>query len=244
MGKTLRTVAIIQARMMSTRLPGKIMEDVCGKPMLSRVVDRVSKSILLDDVVVATSTKPYDDVVHSMCEKNGWNLFRGSEDDVLDRYYQTAKAFNVDAIVRVTADCPLIDPGEIDRVIREYKYNATLDYVSNVVYRTFPRGLDTELITLRALERIWKCADRPEWRENVTLYVLHHKENFFMRNISCGIDLSKMRWTVDEERDLEFVREVYKHFPDDNFSWHDVFWFLYNNPEIVCINKDVEQKVH
>jgi spore coat polysaccharide biosynthesis protein SpsF len=240
----MRIVAIIQARMGSTRLPGKVLSDLGGAPMLSRVVSRVCRAVSLDDVRVGTTTGAEDDVIARWCAQHGCPCFRGSRDDVLDRYYQAARQAGADAVVRVTADCPLIDPGVIDRVVAEFRARQPLvHYASNVAApRTYPRGLDTEVIRSDALSRAWAEDQDPAWREHVTPYVYRHPELFHTHAVRAGADYSAMRWTVDTAADREFARRVYGHFGDAPFSWQDVLALLGRNPEWLAINAHVEQK--
>ena len=153
----MKLIAIVQARMGSTRLPGKVLKDIHGRTMLARVVRRVGRSKLIDEVVVATTTEPDDKVIVEECELLGVSCFRGSEQDVLDRYYSTAKAFFADSIVRITSDCPLIDPDIIDKVIQAYLKEGP-DYAGNSLVCTYPRGLDVEVFSMQALEKAWREA--------------------------------------------------------------------------------------
>jgi spore coat polysaccharide biosynthesis protein SpsF (cytidylyltransferase family) len=165
----MRTVAIIQARMGSTRLPGKVLMDLAGEPMLVRVVNRVRRAERLDEVVVATTASPSDDPIFEGCRQRGWAVERGSEKDVLDRYYRAARAHHADVVVRITADCPFVDAGLIDQVVGAF-LGGGYDYVSNVLEpRTYPRGLDVEVFRFSALEKAWQEDRDPSWREHVTL---------------------------------------------------------------------------
>ena len=165
----MRTVAIIQARMQATRLPGKVLADLEGKPVLRRVVDRARRASTLDAVVVATSDNPADDVLAGFCREFGTDCFRGSRDDVLDRYRRAAECFQAEVVVRLTADCPLLDPQVIDRVVRAYG-QGEFDYVSNALECTYPDGLDTEVFSYKSLERAWREARRQSEREHVSSY--------------------------------------------------------------------------
>lgn len=237
-------VAIIQAHMGSTRLPGKVMKDLAGQPMLVRVVERTYRARTLSNVVIATTELPADDVIIRLCGKQGWFCFRGSEDDVLDRYYQTAQYFHADAIVRISSDCPLIDPGVIDNIVSTYiSFQPDIQYVSNNLTRTYPYGLDAEVIKFTALEKAWQEDHNPSWREHVTLYILRHPEIFKMRGITNDKDYSYMRWTVDTPEDLKFVRKIYNHFKHDKFSWREVLQLLEMHPGWLKINQNVRQKI-
>jgi spore coat polysaccharide biosynthesis protein SpsF len=237
-------VAIIQARMGSTRLPGKVLMNILGQPMLERVVERTRRAKLLRNVVVATSVNAADNAILQLCESRGWLCFCGSEDDVLDRYFQAASRYRSDAVVRISSDCPLIDPQLVDHVVQIYlDAKQQLDYVSNSYpARTFPLGLDVEVLGISALRKAWKQDKNPRWREHVTPYVYRHPEEFKLRGVANGVDLSEMRWTVDTGEDLEFVRRVYEHFGHDRFSWRDVLSVLQDHQEWLIINRHVQQK--
>jgi spore coat polysaccharide biosynthesis protein SpsF len=226
----------------STRLPGKVMMDIAGKSMLQRTYERVSKAKGIDSTIVATSTLAADDQLECYCIENGWPCFRGSAEDVLDRYYSTAIAFKADVVVRITSDCPLIDPSVTDEVISHFQ-KSDCDYASNgFPRRTFPRGLDTEVFSFQALERSWNEDMNPSTREHVTQYIQRNPQKFRLTGIMNPIDYSHLRWTVDEPKDLEFVRRVYSMIAGDCFSWIDVVSLLKRSPELLEINKDVAQK--
>jgi spore coat polysaccharide biosynthesis protein SpsF len=238
-----KVTAIIQARMGATRLPGKVLEDIAGQPMLARVVNRTCRAKTLNSVVIATTTQPADDVIVRLCGDQGWPFFRGSEEDVLDRYYQAALASQVDAIARITSDCPLIEPEIIDKVVSEFLSSyLEVDYVSNTLVRTFPRGLDVEVMSFAALEKAWREDSNPSWREHVTSYIWRHPEKFKIRNVANDTDYSYMRWCVDTSEDLAFVRKVYDCFQNDAFTWRQVLRLLKKHPEWLEINQHVRQK--
>jgi len=239
----MRIVAIIQARMGSTRLPGKVLLDLAGEPVLARVVNRTQRATMLDEIVIATTTESRDEAIVELCSSRGWAHFRGSEDDVLDRYYQAAKKHHADIVVRITSDCPLIEPEIIDLVVQELLKDGSLDYVSNTLPpRTFPRGLDVEAMTFKTLERAWQEDKNSAWREHVTPYIYRAPEKFKLKAVTNEKDLSYMRWTIDTREDLEFVRRIYNHFDHDHFSWHEVLDLLKEHPEWLEINKSVKQK--
>jgi spore coat polysaccharide biosynthesis protein SpsF len=238
-----RIVAIIQARMGSTRLPGKVLLPLEGEPVLKRVVDRVRRARTLDGVAVATTTEPEADGIQALCESEGWLFFRGDTDDVLDRYYRTAMEHDADIVVRITSDCPLIEPEVIDRVVGAFLSDGSLDYCSNTIApRTFPRGLDTEVLSFAALERAWRQDADPAWREHVTPYIYNNPERFRLRVVEDVVDRSEMRWTMDAPEDLAFCRTIYGHFGHDQFSWRDVLAVLEKHPEWAEINQHIEQK--
>ena len=227
-------VAIIQARMGSSRFPGKTLADLAGRPMLSRVVERVRQARGLDKVVVATSTASGDSAIAEFCGREGIPCFRGSEDDVLDRFYHAAQEYGADVVVRITADCPLIDPGVIDRVIERFQCG-DCDYVANILRYTYPDGLDTEVFSMAALERAWRDAKKPSEREHVTPYL--RAGGFRVANVENPEPMlgRPQRWTVDHPRDLEFVRRVYCAFQGrTDFSYFEVLELLKERPELAA----------
>jgi spore coat polysaccharide biosynthesis protein SpsF len=235
-------VAVVQARMGSSRLPGKVMKDLSGEPMLARVVKRVSRAATLNKVVIATSAEPGDQVIADFCDAHSVAVFRGSELDVLDRYYQAARAHAADVIVRITSDCPLIEPRVLDRVVSEFQ-NSRPDYASNTLVRTYPRGLDVEVVSITGLERAWHEASKPYQRVHVMPYFYENPTLFRCLNVSSEQNYSEYRWTVDTPEDLAFVRSVYEQFENrDYFSWRDVIAMLEKHPELVALNRDVQQK--
>ncbi len=239
----MRTVAIIQARMGSTRLPGKVLRPLAGQPMLARVVERVGRSRRVDETVIATTVATADQALEDLCRERGWFCDRGSEDDVLDRYCQSARRHRADRVVRITSDCPLIDPGLIDEVVAVL-VREKADYASNTLEpRTFPRGLDVEVFPFAALERAWREDQNPAWREHVTPFLYRHPERFRLARVANDEDLSRHRWTVDTAEDYELVRRVYDHFGDSAFGWQDVLRLLEDHPDWLRINQGVNQKV-
>jgi spore coat polysaccharide biosynthesis protein SpsF len=239
-----KTIAIVQARMGSTRFLGKVLEDIEGKPMLWQVINRLRHSRLLHNIVVATSVNHQDDTIEEFCKTGSICYFRGSEDDVLGRYYHAATKFEAELIVRVTSDCPLIDPNVVDRVISTYlEGKGNYDYVSNTIKRTYPRGLDTEVFSYKTLERCYKEATRGYEREHVTAYIYEHPDTFKLFNLENNKNLSHLRWTVDEEQDLRLVREIYKRLNKRNlFFMEDILRVLEREPSLTEINRGVEQK--
>jgi glutamate-1-semialdehyde-2,1-aminomutase len=241
MGDKPKVVAIIQARMGSTRFPGKVLAEIAGRPMLWHVVNRVRKARSVDKVAVATSNRSSDDAVAEFCVQNDIEFFRGSETDVLDRFYQTAKHFNADVVVRITADCPLIDPQVVDRVVNIY-LEGGYDYVTNTLRYTYPDGMDVEVFSFAALEKAWREARLPAEREHVTPY-LRTSGRFRVFNVENEVDLSKrnLRWTVDEPADLEFVRAVYARLGGDKqpFGLSDILELLDKEPDLMQINSGI-----
>lgn len=240
----MRVVAIIQARTGSTRLPNKVLFDLAGEPMLVRVVRRVRRAKRLDQVVVATTEEPADDAIAACCTQHGWPCFRGSRDDLLDRYYQAARQYGAEVIVRITSDCPMIDPGLIDRVVEAFLARQPgVHYAANSMpHKTFPRGLDTEAIRFDALERAWHEDDNPAWREHATCYIYRHPERFNLHCVVADGDYGWMRWTVDTPEDWQFVLRVYEHFGHDRFTWRDAVELLQECPGLLEINAHVRQK--
>jgi len=241
----MRVVAIIQARTGSTRLPGKVLMDLCGEPVLARVVTRARRAVTLGEVVVATTLEPADDAIVALCGTRGWPCFRGSEADVLDRYYRAAECYRAAAVVRITSDCPLIEPVIVDEVVRAFlDRQPGVDYASNVVpRRTFPVGLDTEVMRFEVLAQAWREDRNPAWREHVTPYIHRHPARFRLHSVVSPVDVSSMRWTVDTPEDLAFVRAVYRRFGGrDDVRWREVLGLLEREPGLLDINRGVRQK--
>jgi len=234
--------AIVQARMSSTRLPGKVMQNIAGKPILQHVLERLGKSWLINEIVVAIAREK-NSPLPVLARRCGVKSFIGGIEDVLDRYYQAAKKYKTDIIVRITSDCPLIDPEVVDRVLSLY-LQAQADYTTNTLKRTFPTGLDAEVFPFKVLEQTWKEARQPHEREHVTPYIREHPNNFSLINLENDKDLSYMRWTVDEEKDLKFVREIYKRLYRNGriFLMEDILALLEREPQLLEINRDVKQK--
>jgi glutamate-1-semialdehyde aminotransferase/spore coat polysaccharide biosynthesis protein SpsF (cytidylyltransferase family)/predicted dehydrogenase len=233
------TIAIVQARMGSSRLPGKSLADIDGKPMLWHVVERVKRATTVDRVVVATSTEPADDAVEEMCQAHGIVCHRGSEMDVLDRFYDAARAEKAGAIVRITADCPLIDPGIIDQVVRRFE-RGDVDYASNAMVRSFPDGLDVEVFSFNVLEKAWREARKPSEREHVTPYLRTNRFRTANVENEAVVTGEYYRWTVDETADLEFVRAVYRRLKSkERFGMSDVLDLLRQNPGLERMNSDI-----
>ena len=224
----------------STRLPGKVMMDLCGSPVLEHVVKRLNESKLIDEIIIATSEDENNKPIIDFCMKNNVGCFVGSEDDVLDRYYQTAIENNVnddDIIIRITSDCPLIDSSVVDRVINEHISNEN-DYTANVLECTYPDGLDCEVFNFATLKDAWINSNLSSQREHVTLYIRDNSDKFKLANVKNDVDLSDLRWTLDEKEDFIFIEEVYKNLYDDNpfFDMDDVMQLLKEKPELLDIN--------
>ncbi len=239
----LKATAIIQARIGSTRLPNKIFLPLSGKSILWHVYQRVKKSKLIDNVIIATTDLPEDDLVEMFCIENKINYFRGSSDDVLSRYYFTAKSFQSDIIVRITSDCPLIDSNVIDEIIKLF-IGENADYASNVLERTFPRGYDTEVFSFSVLEKTFFEAKEKFEREHVTPFIYNHPEIFKLVSYKINKDYSSLRLTIDTQEDYNLIKIIYDSLFDSNnfFNLNDVINFLNNNPELIKINQHIEQK--
>lgn len=238
----MKVVAIVQARTGSTRLPGKVLKDIGGETMLSRVVGRLRRARLINEVLIATTDLAVDDAIVTECRKCSAPVSRGDERDVLDRYFRAAQLAKAEVVVRITSDCPLIDPEITDKTIAAF-IEARRDYASNVMQRTYPRGLDTEVMTVAALERAWRQARKPYEREHVTPYIYEHPEEFKLLSVTGDEDQSSHRWTVDTPEDLEFVRAVYGRLGTEAaFGWRDVIELLQREPQLADLNSFVQQK--
>ncbi|OGO28909.1 MAG: hypothetical protein A2Z16_04870 [Chloroflexi bacterium RBG_16_54_18] len=247
-------IAIIQARLNSNRLPGKVLLDIAGKPMLTRVVERTSLAKSISSIVVVTTTDPSDEAIVELCEIEGYPIYRGSQFDVLDRYYQAAKQFGAEIIVRITADCPVIDPTVIDKTV-----NALVDFMhANPGHaqdgfsanrlpppwgRTYPVGLDTEVCTIAGLELAWREARLPHQREHVMPFFYENPGRFNIIHVNHEADFGHLRWTVDTPQDLELIRQIFSRFPGRlDFNWLEVLDLIEREPDLLNINKQVQPK--
>jgi spore coat polysaccharide biosynthesis protein SpsF len=236
-------VVIVQARMGSTRLPGKVLEMIGGQPMLARVVERASAARSIDRLVVATTTDSRDDVLVDLASKRGWDLVRGSENDVLDRYYHAAVGREASIVVRVTGDCPLIDPVLIDDVIGALR-DEHADYASNTLEpRTYPRGLDVEAMTFSALADAWHDDTNTAWREHVTPYLYRNGERFRLARVETNPSHADHRWSVDTSEDLDLVRRLWEATESRGSGWRDVLAVAQEHPDWAALNADVQQVV-
>jgi spore coat polysaccharide biosynthesis protein SpsF len=221
----------------STRLPGKVLADLCGRPLLQRVIDRVKATNSVTEVIVATTSDKTDDIIQKWCDERSILTYRGSVHDVLDRFWNCAKAYQADIIIRVTADDPLKDPGIIQRAIDLCTLRDDVDYVSNTLRPTFPEGLDIEVFRRRALERAATEARLPSEREHVTPYIWKNPKKFNIINFTNHIDLSHIRLTVDKPSDLELVREVYRNFSAEPLVRYErIIAWLMKNPSLLRMN--------
>lgn len=231
-------LAILQARVSSRRLPGKVLLPLLGQPMLARQLERVRRAALIDQLVVATSADAADDPLALLCGQIGVACYRGQLDDVLDRFYQAALPYRPDYIVRLTGDCPLADPVLIDRVIRRC-LDSNCDHISNgTAPATFPDGLDVEVMRFSALEQAWREARLPSEREHVTPFIYHHPERFRLAQYANPVDLSHLRWTVDEPADFELVRIIYETlYPQQpDFDTAAILRLLEQRPALATLN--------
>jgi spore coat polysaccharide biosynthesis protein SpsF len=226
----------------STRLPGKVLLNLAGESVLARVVNRLRLSKLITDIVVATTTDSRDNPIEKECRRLCVKLFRGSELDVLDRYYHAAVTEKADAVVRITSDCPLIDPEIVDETIRVF-LSGGADYANNVNPRHFPRGLDTEVFTTAALHCAWREAHEGYQREHVTPYLAEHPEVFRFCALVGEGDYSGHRWTLDTPQDFDLLQAIYSSFSDvPVFGWREVLAFMERHPELRELNSNVLQK--
>lgn len=238
-------LAIIQARMGSTRLPGKILKEVNGKPLLAYQIERVRQSKCIEKIVIATTVEQKDDQIVAFCEQYNLEYYRGPEKDVLARYYKAAEQFGGDIIVRLTSDCPIIDPVVIDETICYYIEHATeFDYVSNTIERTYPRGLDTEVFSRKSLAKSYKEAKLERDREHVTSYMYSNLEKFRIGSISNPQYFGNHRWTVDTSEDFQLVELILSNLYSENqlFKMKDVIELLDKHPDWFQLNYHIEQK--
>ena len=236
--------AIIQARMTSTRLPGKVLMEVSEKPLLQHQLERLKKAKLLSQIVVAVTTQSADDSIEVLCDKLGIACFRGSEQDVLERYYLCAQKYNAEHIVRITADCPLIDPEVVDKVVGYYKIHyPQYAYVSNTLERTYPRGLDTEIFSFDTLQQAYKQGVKPEEREHVTVYMYKPGSPFTIAQVKNEIDWSHHRWTVDTPQDFELIRNLIESFKDrlGEVTMAECIALLQEKAEWMQLNANIEE---
>jgi len=233
-------IAIVQARMGSTRLPGKVLLNLEDKTVLEHVVERIRSSKYVDDIVVATTISKDDLRIVELCANLRISVYCGSEDDVLDRYYQAAKLFKADNVVRITSDCPVIDPKIIDDAITLHSKN-DVNYTSNTLKETYPDGQDVEVFTFTSLRTAWKDAKLASEREHVTPYIRNNPDIFKHASLEYKEDFSQKRWTLDNAEDLEFLRLIYKYLYNKNplFNMDDILALIDEKPEIEKINQHI-----
>jgi spore coat polysaccharide biosynthesis protein SpsF len=241
----MKIAAIIQARMGSTRLSGKVMKDIKGRTVLSHVIERVQQSNLIDEIIIATTVQDRDSVIEKEALKCGAKVYRGSEEDVLSRYYFAAKENNIDIIVRITSDCPVIDANVIDEIIKYYlkeNYDIVTNAGSDLSQRTFPRGLDTEVFSFQVLEEAFNNGREKYHREHVTpcIYEKSTKIHYFKN----AVNYSNHRWTLDTEEDFELISEIYGRLykGTHDFYLQDIIDIFNQEPKLFTINAHIEQK--
>lgn len=241
----MKIVIIVQARMTSTRLPGKVLKEVMGKPLLEYQIERLRRVSLADEIVIATTTNHSDQPIVDLCQKLNVSYYRGSEEDVLARYYEAAKLHRADVVIRVTSDCPIIDPQVIDQVIYYFlEHRNKYDYVSNSLTRTYPRGMDAEVFSFKVLnEAFLEALDKPE-REHVTLFIYRHPERYNLSNVTYSENQSHHRWTVDTIEDFTLISKIitalYPSKP--TFDLEDCLKLLFKKNDWSKINSHIEQK--
>ena len=230
-------IAIIQARMSSSRLPGKVLKPICGRPMLDLHLERIKRAESIERIVIATSDGEDDDEIETLCDTLAIACFRGSLDDVLDRYFQAWRAFGGDPVVRLTGDCPLADPALIDQVV-DLHIKGGFDYTSNIHPQLLPDGLDVEVMSGAALDKAWREAVLPSHREHVTFYFTENPELFKLGSLKGEEDHSELRWTVDYPEDFEMVRQIYEALYPSNarFGTDDILALLTQRPELSALN--------
>jgi spore coat polysaccharide biosynthesis protein SpsF len=242
----MNSLLILQARMSSTRLPGKVLLKVLGKPLLSYLIERVKRAERVDHILIATSLNSADDVLEKFCLESGIDCYRGSEEDVLSRYYEAAKKYRPRLVLRATADCPLLSPKVIDEMLAVYeRFDSPPDYLSNTQTRSYPRGMDLEIFPYKILERMQRECRLPDEREHVTPYIYHHRDQFDIQQYVNPIgDQSHLRLTVDVQEDFELIRRVLTElYPvDPSFDLKEIIELFDRHPDWALINQDVVQK--
>jgi spore coat polysaccharide biosynthesis protein SpsF len=237
------TVVVVQARMGSTRLPGKVLEPLAGKPLLARQIERICAAKSSFELCVATTTSQEDEPIRDLCRSTGIRIFDGHPTDLLDRHYRIGVTYDASAVVKIPSDCPLIDPAAIDRVLGFYEaQHGSFDFVTNLYPPTWPDGNDVEIMTMSALEEAFRCAERPFEREHTTPFIWERPERFRIANVlwETGRDFAKShRFTVDHPEDLAFVRRIYEELCSATrpvFSLTEILQLLEANPEIARMN--------
>ncbi len=235
-------LTILQARVSSTRLPRKVLMPLLGSPMLLRQIERIKRAKYIDQFVVATSEEISDQPIVTLCKENQIICFRGSLQNVLDRYYQAAKMYSSTHVVRLTGDCPLIDPQLIDNIIQFHLSNH-FDYTSNAIEPTFPDGLDVEVFRFSCLKQAWEEANLPAHQEHVTPFIYQQPDRFKIGSYKNKINLSHLRWTVDEELDFKLVTKIYEALYPTNpqFTTEEILKFLENHPDLLDLNKHIKR---
>jgi spore coat polysaccharide biosynthesis protein SpsF len=240
-----KIISTIEARFASSRLPGKTLLEICGKPTLELIIERLKRSKLIDEIVIATTVNPDCDPIEGLAKRLGVGCFRGSEDDVLDRVLKAAKAYKADIIVEITGDETLIDPTLVDDAINYYLKN-NFDYVSNVLNRRYPRGLDTQVFATSVLDEVTRLTNDPADRENVSLYIYEHPQKYKLGSIEAPEELNHpdWRWTLDTKEDFLFLKTIYESLykVKKDFGAYDILEFIRKNPGVLEINTRIKQK--
>ena len=231
-------ICIVQARVSSSRLPGKVLKPILGKPMIVHELERLRRSKRIDKIVLATSMDKSDNELGHIVAESGVEVYRGNLEDVLDRYYQCAKRYQPEHVVRITGDCPVLDWRLVDAAIENHLKEGN-DYTS--LSEEYPDGLDTEVMRFTALKKAWENAMRPSEREHVTLYIRNHAAEFQCGQVACPQDWGKMRWTVDEPKDYEFIQQIYERLYSSNedFGMQDILALIDSNPALQSINAGI-----
>lgn len=241
----MKTLCIVQARMGSNRLPGKVIKPLCGVPLILHSLRRLKQCKNIDHLVLATSERPENQPLVETVREDGFEVFSGSEDDVLSRYYEVARKHKPETIVRCTGDCPVLDPEITDYVIKQH-YDSGADYTSNALIRSYPRGMDTEVFSYTVLDKTFTEASLDEEKEHVTPYIYRHRELFDIKDVIAAQELHNpdLRLCVDTAEDFQLMEAVFEDLYHENpyFSLKAILEFLRNNPKLVEINKDIEQK--
>ena len=240
----MNATAIIQARMDSRRLPGKVLKKILGKPMLWHLVNRVEKSRYIDNIIIATTKDKKDDPIEIFANEYHLGIYRGSENDIVDRYYNAARKYNAGVVVRIWGDCPLIDPEIIDKVIEQFlSYNA--DYANNSNPPTFPFGMTIEIYSFNTLERIWKETRDPFFREYPFEYIYANKESFKTVYVKNDVDLSDIHLTVDYIEDFELITKIFEELYSERlvFNMKDILDLIDKHPELRAINIGLRRNI-
>src|SRR5258708_34143030 len=238
----MKICAVVKAWMGISSLARNVLMDLGGAAVLDRVLNRLGRSELIHELLVATTVEPADDAIVEHCKRTGRKVFRGSEQDVLDRYYHAAKYIDADVAVRITSDCPVIDPDVTDATIRGF-FDQHADYASNALVRTYPRGLDTEVMTVRALERAWRESTKPYQREHVTPYIYENPSQFKLHGIENDVDSSRHRWTLDTPEDLQLLRAIYERFGGRaDFTCPQLLQAMQHHPSLPTLNPHLVPK--
>lgn len=235
-------IAVVQARVSSTRLPGKVLKPILGKPMLALQLERVKRISRIDDIIVATSNQPEDEAIKTLSESLRLKCFQGSLNDVLARFYEAVSAYKPQHIVRITGDCPVIDPELVDELI-DFHVKGKFDYSANCIEPTFPDGLDIEVVTWEALEQAYQEAKLPSEREHVMPFIRKRRERYHLGFFKNDQDYSYLRWTVDEQKDFELITKIYEALYPKNahFNWKDILAFLDQNPVLKSYNVEYQR---